>query len=360
MAMASVAVVDHAAIAPAGIAYSIIVPLFDCRDAGTRALESALDQGFSRGRFEVIVVVDGRSSRDWPHALLARCDRVIAVDADFAAVESEIALFEAGSRVACGEYLFFIEGHTVLAPDALQAIDDALAREPDCAIACGRRSNHATTRLGLLIGSNNDAHEIRARQQGNFTLGANCVIRRSLFVALGGFATPFQRYSETVLYQRAVEVGARIGTIDATLCTHHNDAGLRWLVRLLVATGHAKARYYASQRDAGVSPRIRHPVYRWLGPKLAARVAALPLRIAGPVTIVLAMAIVRRFPNFAAKVYKIGMGITDVSGFCAERASSSDRIKSTVRVRAADARSHLQRNDAGGQDAAVIELERTA
>jgi len=356
MAPGSAAGVDRAGAAPAAIAYSIIVPLFDCRDAGTHALESALGQAFPRARYEVIVVVDARSDRAALLPLLARCDSVVAVDADFAAVESEIALLDAGTRVARGEFLFFIEGHTVLAAHALQRIHDALARDPACALACGRRLNHATTHLGALIGGNNDAHELRARQRGNFTLGANCVIRRSLFGALGGFAAAFQRFNETVLYQRALDAGVRVGTIDAVLCTHHNDAGFSWLVRLLVATGHAKARYYATLRGADRTLRTRHPVYRWLGSTPAAMFAAVPLRIAGPSAILLAMALFCRFPSAAARVFKAGIGLTDVSGFCAERAWGAW----LARNRAADARpapwQHVDAAPAG----AAIELERTA
>lgn len=343
---------DRANAAPAVVRYSIIVPLFDCRDAGVGALESALGQAFARTRYEVIVVVDARADRAALLPLLARCDAVVAVDADFAAVESEIALFDAGSRVARGEFLFFIEGHTVLALRALQQIDDALARDPGCALACGRRLNHATTRLGSLIGGNNDAHELRARRQGNFTLGANCVIRRSLFDALGGFAVAFQRYNETVLYQRALDAGVRVGTIDAVLCTHHNDAGFSWLVRLLVATGHAKARYYATLRDADRTRHTRHPVYRWLGSTSAATIAAVPLRIAGPVAILLAMALVRRFPGAAARVFKAGIGLTDVSGFCAERASQPRSRTAAARV------ARLGHVDARSA-AAAIDVERT-
>ena len=299
--------------------FSIIVPLFDCRDAGTRALASALAQDYPRDRYEVVAVVDARSRGAWPHPLLARCDHIVPVDADFGAVEAEIGLFDAGSRFAGGDYLYFIEGHTVLELDALRAIDRHLAKDGECAIACGRRFNHARTRLGLLIGGNNDVHEARAGEQGNFTLGANCVIRRASFIALGGFERRFLRFGETVLYQRARDAGLAVATIDATLCTHHNDAGFRWLVQLLVATGRAKARFYGVTPVRMAAPRLRHPVYRWLGSRGAATLAALPLRAAGPALIVAAMALARRFPALARVVYRGGIGCTDVSGFCIER-----------------------------------------
>jgi hypothetical protein len=342
-----------------GIVYSIVVPLFDCRDAGTRALASALSQAFERTRYEVIAVVDARSDRARWHSLLARCDRVVAADVDFDAVESEIALFDAGRRAARGEHLFFIEGHTVLAPLALRSIDEALARDPACGLACGRRSNHARTRLGMLIGGNNDVHEARAERHGNFTLGANCVIRRSLFEALGGFAPAFQRFNETVLYHRALDAGARIAAIDAILCTHHNDVGFSRLVRMLVATGRAKARYYASLRGAGRVLHTRHPVYRWLDSPVAAAIAALPLRVAGPVTIALAMALTRRAPRLAARLYRTGVGLTDVSGYCAERAAGHRRPVSTPSQRDAVAPGSL-RPVAVPSAATAIDFERTA
>ena len=302
------------------LAYSIIVPLFDCRDAGTRALQSALDQTFPRERYEVIAIVDATASRDWPNALLAQCDHVVTVDADFRAVESEIMLFDAGAKRARGDCLYFIEGHTVLVAGALHAIDAAVKTAGGWAIACGRRTNHAATRLGALIGTNNDVHEARACEHGGFTLGANCVIRRSAFEALGGFDAALQRFNEAALYERALQAQMRFVAVDVVLCTHHNDAGLRWLIRLLVATGHAKARHYRSLRDAGTPLRIRHPVYRWLYPAPAAALAIVPLRAAGPLLIVVSMALARAFPRLAVTIYRLGVGCTDVSGFCVERA----------------------------------------
>ena len=295
--------------------FSIVVPLYDCRDAGIGAIDSALGQDFPRDRYEVIAIVDARSLRAID-ARLARCDRVIAIDADFESVDTEIALFDAGARAASGDYLYFIEGHTVLESGALRALATHLAQHPHCAIVCGRRVNHARTRLGVLVGGNNDTHEARAFARGNFTLGANCAIRRDLFIQLGGFDARFARFGETVLYERACDAGVSIDALDAVLCTHHNDTGFRWLVRLLVATGRAKARYYAT---SGIV-RIRHPVYRWLGATAAASVAAWPLRAAGPAVILVAIALVGRFPASAHALYRIAIGMTDVAGFCLARA----------------------------------------
>jgi hypothetical protein len=302
--------------------FSVIVPLYDCRDAGANALRAALAQTLPRYRFEVIAIVDAAARRARPDALLSQCDRVIESDADFTAVETEIALFAAGSRAATGDWLFFTEGHTVLDPDALSALARHVERGTGCAIVCGRRRNHGRTRLGLLVGANNDAHEARAQRDGDFTLGANSPIRRDAFVALGGLDARFSRFSETVLYERARDARVRIDAIDAVLCTHHNDLGLAWLLRLLVATGRAKARHYAEIGNGAGRARIRHPIYRWLRRPEAALVAAWPLRLAGLVLILAAMALARRWSTFAQTLYRMGVGCTDVSGYCGERAST--------------------------------------
>ena len=169
------------------VTFSVIVPLYDCRDAGTDALRAALAQTFARERYEVIAVVDAGADRAGSDALAARL---------------------------------------------------------------------------------------------------------------------------------------RIDAIDAVLCTHHNDLGLRWLLRLLAATGRAKARHYAALENSGVRPRVRHPVYRGLRAPAAAIVAAWPLRLAGPALILASMALVGRWPGSAHAGYRAGVGCTDVSGYCGERASA--------------------------------------
>jgi hypothetical protein len=300
--------------------FSIVIPLYDCRDAGDRALAAALEQDYPRERFEVIVVVDARAV-PWT-SLVSRCTRTVAVDSDFAKVESEIPLFMAGADAARGDYLFFVEAHTVLERYALQKFDEHLKTHADCAIVCGRRRNHARTTLGRLVSLHNEAHEHRTRTDGDFALGANCIIRRSVFERLGGLDPDYMRFAETVLYERVKTSSARVDTIDAVLCTHHNDVGLIRLLRLLLSTGRAKARYYptiaANQRD-GHARRV----YRWVDSRHAATFAALPFCLTGITTVLVALAMVPIAPRIAGAAYRAGIGCVNVAGFCFERRRSS-------------------------------------
>ena len=356
MAPESAAGVDRAGAAPAAIAYSIIVPLFDCRDAGTRALESALGQAFPRARYEVIVVVDARSNRAALLPLLARCDSVVAVDADFAAVESEIALLDAGSSVARGEFLFFIEGHTVLATRALQQIDDTLARDPGCALACGRRLNHATTQPG----------RADRRQQ-----------RRARIAR----AAARQFHARRELRDTALAV-RRTRRIRCGVPAVQRDGAVPARARRGRARRHDRRRaLYASQRRGfflARPPARRHRPCEGALLRYAARRGQDAARTASGVSMAgidvrgndRSSAVADRrpfgdpsghgavspFSGAAARVFKAGIGLTDVSGFCAERAWGAW----LARNRTADARpAPLQHVDAAPAGAA-IELERTA
>ena len=74
---------------------SIVVPLFDRRNAGWKSLESALAQRYPRDRYEVVAVT-ARDEAERPSAavaaLLARCDRVARPDHDPTIPASEIEL----------------------------------------------------------------------------------------------------------------------------------------------------------------------------------------------------------------------------------------------------------------------------
>ena len=314
----------HGGDATQSLRYSVVIPLYDCRDAGDRALASALDQHFPGERFETIVVLDADAPPPTP--LVSRCTRMVSVRADFKKIESEIPLFMAGARAARGDYLFFMEAHTVLSPDALQAFDTFLSARGDCAIVCGRRRNHARTALGRLVSMHNDAHQRGAQTRGDFALGANCIIRREAFERLGELDPDYMRFAETALYERAKLANERIETLDAILCTHHNDLGFARLLLLLVSTGRARVRYYASVPTRVAGNDVRR-IYRCLDSRIAAALSALPFFLVGTSLIVVAIAMVRLASRVAGSAYRIGVGCVNVAGFCWERARAPRAVR---------------------------------
>ncbi len=308
---------------------SIVVPLFDRRNAGWKSLESALAQRYPRDRYEVVAVT-ARDEAERPSpavaALLARCDRVARTDLDPTIPASEIELYLAGYRRCTGDLVFFCEGHTVLHEDCCALIHEHFARDPGCDIAWAPRLNHAVSPLGRLVALHNDRHQRRALAAGIFSLGANSVIRRNVIDALGGLNARYLRFSETALFHRALERGAVIQSIRAPLATHYNDMPETLWRQLVQDTGAGRYAYYddlfarGQRRDA----RIRHPAYVHARRAWIAALLAPVLRASGAILLRAAMHTLSLDQRLAYRCYVLALGCTDLAGYsraCAKQAS---------------------------------------
>ncbi len=306
---------------------SIIVPLFDRRNAGWKALESALSQSYPRDRYEVVAV----TARDetWMRdpavgALLARCDAVAHTDLDPATTTGEVELYRAGHLRSTGDLVFFCEGHTVLHPDCCSLIAEHFSRNPGCDMAWAPRLNHAVSPLGRLVAMHNDRHQQRALTAGVFSLGANSVIRRRMLDALGGLDARYLRFSETALFHRALQRRVVIGRIRAPLATHYNDMGRKLWLQLAQDSGAGRYAYYEDVLARRHDGRIRHPVY--VHARRAALAAALAplLRASGAILLGAAVRALRVERRIAYRCYVLALGCTDLAGYsraCARQAA---------------------------------------
>ena len=300
---------------------SIVVPLFDRRNAGWKSLESALAQRYPRDSYEVVAVTGRNGSEGLSPvvaALLGRCDRVARTDLDPTIPASEIELYLAGCRLCKGDLVFFCEGHTVLHEDCCALIHEHFAREPACDIAWAPRLNHAVSPLGRLVALHNDRHQRRALAAGVFSLGANSVIRRSLLDALGGLNARYLRFSETALYHRALERGAVVGSIRAPLATHYNDMPEALWCQLAHDTGAGRYAYYDDlfARGQGRSARIRHPAYVHARRAWIAALVGPLLRASGTILLRTAMHTLSLDQRLAYRCYVLALGCTDLAGYC--------------------------------------------
>lgn len=300
---------------------SLILPLFDRRTAAWRQLESALAQTLPREQYEVVVVVAqprGSEAATDVHAeaLLRQCDAVVRVDADPARPEQEIPLLMAGYARSTGDLLFFMEGHTELAPDGCAMIAAHFRDNPQSRIAWAPRIHRHTSALGLLIGMHSKRHERRARERGGFWLGANSVITREYLDRLGGLDPGYMRFCEHVLSERIRQENMPIARIAAPLATHYDDMPLAQLIGVASAAGEAKYKYYNAPVAGAGTVRVRHPIY------LAARHPAFAL-VMYPLACLLragllsaAAAWVRTARDPAYRLYVLGFGFADISGYC--------------------------------------------
>jgi hypothetical protein len=325
---------------------SIIVPLFDRRNAGWKSLESALSQRHPRDRYEVVAVTahDGPEMRG-PDvgALLARCDAVARTDLDASVTTNEVELYRTGHRRCTGDVVFFCEGHTVLHEDCCSLIEEHFLHDPGCDIAWAPRLNHAVSPLGRLVAMHNDRHQLRALAAGVFSLGANSVIRRSLLDALGGLDARYLRFSETALFHCALQRSAIISQIRAPLATHYNDMSEELWLQLAQDSGAGRYAYYddvlAQGRDGG--SRIRHPVYLHARRAWVAALFAPVLRTSGAILLRIAMRTLRFERRIAYRCYVLALGCTDLAGYsraCAQQASQRRAKRDAASDRCASAR----------------------
>lgn len=325
---------------------SIVLPLFDRRNAGWKSLESALSQRHPRDRYEVVAV----TARDEAEmhdpavgALLARCDAVARTDLDPSITTNEVELYRGGHRRCTGDVVFFCEGHTVLHEDCCSLIEEHFLRNPGCDIAWAPRLNHALSPLGRLVATHNDRHQQRALADGVFSLGANSVIRRSLLDVLGGLDARYLRFSETALFHRALQHSAVISHIRAPLATHYNDMTEALWLQLAQDSGAGRYAYYddlvAQGRDGGT--RIRHPVYLHARRAWVAALFAPVVRTFGAMALRIALRTLRFERRIAYRCYVLAVGCTDLAGFsraCAQQASQRRAKQDAASERRASAR----------------------
>ena len=308
---------------------SVIVPLFDRRGTGWKALESALAQTLDRARYEVVAVVGRTTDGDARLLpLLQRCDTVVSIDADAGRAGSEIDFYIAGERVARGGVLFFVEGHTELLPDCCAHIAAYFLRHPDSAIAWAPRVNLNRTRLGTIIGQINVRAESVARRQGWFTLGANCVITKAQFAALGGFDPRYFRTNENALFERIRQLRIPIGRIETPLVVHDNDIPRKFLREAAFVAGAGKFNWMASEQAAGTvdgPASRRYRVYRRLSHPLTSWAVDPAFRLLGHCALFVATCVSRFNLALACTLYLAAQRSFSASGFCrARRASARD------------------------------------
>jgi hypothetical protein len=308
----------------AGMKISLILPLFDRRTAGWRALETALAQSLPREQYEIVVVTGNAFGNDpvvdaRAEALLSRCDAVVQFDADPSLPENEIPFLMAGYARSTGDLLFFMEGHTELDPECCALIAAHFRDSPQSRIAWAPRIHRSSLPLGLLIGMHSKRHEQRARELGGFWLGANSVIAREYFENLGTLDVGYMRFGERVLGERVLRENVPIARLGLPLSVHHDDMPLSQLIGVATAAGKAKYRYYNAPAAGAAPVRVRHPIY------LAANHAAFALALypiawmlrEGLLRAAIALARIARTPAY--RLYVLGFGFADLSGYCRAR-----------------------------------------
>ena len=305
---------------------SLILPLFDRRNAGWKPLQSAVSQTLDRSQYEVIAVV-GRTFTDElandAHAadLLRGCDAVVHVDADPDRLDQEIPFLLAGYERSVGDVLLFLEGHTEIDKNGCAMIAAYFRDNPQSQIAWAPRVHRSKSSLGLLIGMHSKRHERRARERGGFWLGGNSVITRELFEHMGRLEPGYMRFGERVFFERLVREKIAIGRLAMPLSTHYDDMPVSQLIGVAATAGEARFKYYNFPISGpGAGPvQVRHRIYLQAN-RDASVLILFPLAWAlRAVFLRAAIALCRFNRTWAYRFYVLGFGFADLSGYCKAR-----------------------------------------
>jgi predicted dehydrogenase len=180
------------------IALSVIMPMEDHRGYGLRAIESwTAQQRCDPALFELIVLVDRDTAHfsDAIRRLLRPQDRLIEEDA-----ANEMAHYDLGIRRARGRYVFLTEPHCIAEP---QVVSEALAfmQRNQSDGLCGRSTTIAHNAIARMEARMFDEGFVDWSQPEHFAkmILRTVLLKRSDYLAIGGFQPQFDRFAEWLL-----------------------------------------------------------------------------------------------------------------------------------------------------------------
>ena len=316
---------------------SIVLPLCERLGLGWRALESALALNGPRSGYEVIVVLGEPSAseaRRDPVAqdLLARCDLIVQFPDDPAAWDNRIRVYHAAAKLARGDILYLMEGHTVLRPDLAEVIREHFACHPAAVAVTAPAELVSCTQLGRLV----DRHHLarRARAPTWFGVGGQSAIRRTTFLELAGTFESYGLLGEVFIDRRMQAAPNKPIILTRSFATHCNDFPPSHWRDFFAHVGRTHERHF----DDPLSRNVVAARKQWLlaatrRPALAGLLAPLAMR-GGAELLRLAVWLDRAAPVVALAALGLAIKLLIGAGFW--RASGERRLRPAKLLAQAD------------------------
>jgi GT2 family glycosyltransferase len=256
------------------------------RDAGAtlaECLRSLTTQSLAPIEYEVIVVVDRRSTDDTEAVAVGSGVRVVTVKPDVGGARFTAGARNAGVRAARGNWVAFTDADCVASRSWLRALlraaDDASEGAPLAvagATAGLDSSTDAARYVDITGGLRADRH--LAHPTYPWPPALNVMYRRDALVTVGGYDERFASYEQADLHLRLLrEVGGATLIADRALVFHRHRARWRSYARQQRSYGAGYAQFFICYRDElrwSASTEAR----AWLALAPLAAAAAWPAR----------------------------------------------------------------------------------
>jgi predicted dehydrogenase len=241
---------------------SVILVLPDHRGWAERAVASWLeDQTLPAHHFELIVVSDGAEPD-----LEARVERRLRSQDRLLRRPGahEIVLYDVGARAARAPVLLFTEPHCVAEPECLEELVGYLARTRYDG-ACLRSVGIASNESARLEERYFDEGFRECSREGHWckAILRGFAVRRDAYVAAGGFAGEWGRFSEFALAIALHRRGHRLGYAAGACVRHVYTSTLRDIMPPVIDFAEGECRFRAALGDTALEGYIAPgPVWR--------------------------------------------------------------------------------------------------
>jgi len=182
---------------------SIIIPVYNAESYLEEAVESISNQTWN-GEKEIIIVDDHSEDNSFAKAQ-SLGDRVISVEHGGAAKARNVGL-----KMACGDYVLFLDADDVLSQDALDNLFTAMEEVSNCDVVYGKAKDFVSPEL-----SSEQRMKLKARENGYGGVLPGCaLIKKSVFDRNGYFDENLSSGETVDWMMNLKEIGAVVREIN--------------------------------------------------------------------------------------------------------------------------------------------------
>jgi glycosyltransferase involved in cell wall biosynthesis len=260
---------------------SVVVAARDAASTLGECLKALANQSMAAARYEVLVVVDQRSTDETERIARDAGVRVVTIEPDVGDARFTAGSRNAGIRAAHGEWVAFTDADCVPSRAWLRALLSAAEGADDGALLAvagltlGLESGSPPARYVDITGG------LRAERHLDHPLypwppAGNVMYRRAALLAVGGYDQRFASYEQADLHLRLIrEVGGSTIVTDRALVFHRHRSGWRAYARQQRSYGTGYAQFYLRYRDELIWSAASE-VRAWLSLVPLGAMAALP------------------------------------------------------------------------------------